>query len=374
MDKKGEKMKFTCEKGALQREIAFAQEIISTRNTISILSNVFLSAEGGSLSIKATDIKVYFQTFIPVDVQKEGSVTVYCDKFLTVLSTIPDGDIEIELDDTKVIIKPLFKKIKFQLRSISSDKFPEFPFIEDKSYVSIPARTIKEMIVQTIFAVSDDETRYFMNGVFFEKAGSSIAMVATDGRRLSFVKKAVEGEVPDFKGIIVPPKILAIINKHAGDENPVSIATSEKNIFVKFGNYSMSSVLIEGQFPNYQRVIPESQKYTLKVNRLELLEALKRISTLVEAKSRRTFLAPSAAELAISSEEGEIGTAKEEIPCEFDGPAATLCLNYKYLEDPLKVMGGEMVSITFTEAARAITVNAEPVKDYFHIVMPMQND
>jgi DNA polymerase-3 subunit beta len=365
-------MKFTCEKSALQKEIAFSQEIISTKNSISVLSNVLLNAEGSGLSIKATDIKVFFETVLPVDVQKEGSVTVYCDKFLTILSTIPDGEIEIELVDGKVVIKPLFKKIKFQLRSISSDKFPEFPFIEEKGYFSLPARTVKEMIGNTIFAVSDDETRYFMNGVFMEKTGDDIIMVATDGRRLSFSKKATEEAIPDFKGIIIPPKLLNVILRHSGDENPVSFAISEKNLFVRFGNYSISSVLIEGQFPNYRRVIPESQKSSFKVNRLELIEALKRIAVLVEQKSRRTFLALSGQELTISSEEGEIGNAKEDIACEYKGPEITMALNYKYLEEPLKVMDSDVVTISFTEATKAITVNAEPVKDYFHIVMPMQ--
>lgn len=365
-------MKFTCEKSALQKEIAFSQEIISTKNSISVLSNVLLKAEGASLSIKATDIKVFFETALPVDVQKEGSVTVYCDKFLTILSTIPDGEIEIELVDGKVVIKPLFKKIKFQLRSISSDKFPEFPFTDEKGYFSLPARTVKEMIGNTIFAVSDDETRYFMNGVFMEKAGKELVMVATDGRRLSFSKKIPEGNIPDFKGIIIPPKLLTVILRHSGDENPVSFAISEKNLFVRFGNYAISSVLIEGQFPNYRRVIPESQKSQFLVNRLELIEALKRIAVLVEQKSRRTFLSLSKNELSVSSEEGEIGAAKEEIACEYDGAEVTMALNYKYLEEPLKVMDSEVVSLAFTEATKAITVNAEPAKDYFHIVMPMQ--
>jgi DNA polymerase-3 subunit beta len=367
-------MKFTCEKSALQREIAFAQEIISSKSSISVLSNVLFIAKEGSLFIKATDIKVNFETVLPVDVASEGTVTVYCDKFLTILSAIPEGDIEIEQDDNKVIIRPVFKKIKFQLRSIASEKFPELPSIDDSLYFSIPARILKEMIANTIFAVSDDETRYFMNGVHVEKSGTSIIMVATDGRRLAYIKKEVGGDIPDFKGIIVPPKILSIINKHAGDQNPISLAISEKNIFLKFANYSISSVLIEGQFPNYQRVIPEEQKNRLIVKRTELIDSLKRISILVEQKSRRSFLNLKNGEIVVSTEEGEIGAATEEVDCAYEGPEVTMALNYRYLEDPLKVMDTEDVEISFSEPTKAMTLNAVPKKDYFHIVMPMQID
>ncbi len=365
-------MKFTCEKSALQREIAFAQEIISSKSSISVLSNVLFIAKEGSLFIKATDIKVNFETVLPVDVAEEGTVTIYCDKFLTILSSIPEGDIEIMQDDNKVVIRPVFKKIKFQLKSIASEKFPELPSIAENMYFSLPARMFKEMIANTIFAVSDDETRYFMNGVHMEKTGNDLIMVATDGRRLAYIKKNLEVDVPDFKGIIIPPKILGVINKHAGDENPISMAISEKNIFFRFANYSISSVLIEGQFPNYQRVIPEEQKNSMTIKRSELIDSLKRISILVEQKSRRSFLTLKSGEIIVSTEEGEIGAAREEIDCNYEGPEVTMALNYRYLEDPLKVMDSELVEISFTEPTKAMTLNAVPKRDYFHIVMPMQ--
>ncbi|GAB1482304.1 DNA polymerase III subunit beta [Treponema sp.] len=367
-------MKFTCERSVLLKEIAIAQEIISSKNAISILSNVLLETHNGSLIIKATDIKVNFETHIPVSVLEEGSTTVFCDKLLSILGSLPDGELEFEQTDIKITIKPSFKKIKFQLKSITSDKFPEFPSSEEASYFDISVRAFKEMIIQTVFAVSDDETRYFMNGVFFEKNGETLIMVATDGRRLAYVGKNPETVIPDFKGIIVPPKILNIILKRSGDEGLLSIGVSDKSMFVRFGSYHLSSVLIEGQFPNYQRVIPEQQAFSFLVNRIELLDALKRVSLLVEQKSRRVYLGVSSGMISISSEESEIGTAKEDIPCRFDGQDVTIALNYRYLEEPLKVMNDEMVAIHFTEANRAITVYPEPQKDFFHIVMPMQLD
>jgi DNA polymerase-3 subunit beta len=365
-------MKFSFDRDSLLKEISIAQEIIATKNAISILSNVLLEAQNGTLTVKATDIKVNFETHIPVDIQEAGSTTVFCDKFMSIISSLPPGEIEFEQNDIKINIKSIAKKAKFQLKSIASDKFPEFTSPTNLSFFEVPVKEFKEMINQTVFSVSDDETRYFMNGVFLEKKDDQLQLVATDGRRLAFISKSFGIMIPDFKGVIIPPKILTIINRRASDEGPLSIAVGEKNIFFRFGNYEFSSVLIEGQFPNYNRVIPASQSFSFQVETKDLLEALKRVALLVEQKSRRIFLTVSSGTLTISSQETEIGTAKEEIPCMYDGSELTIALNYLYLEEPIKVIGSDRVKVEFTEAMKAVTLKAEPAKDFFHIVMPMQ--
>jgi DNA polymerase III subunit beta len=365
-------MKFSFDRDALLKEISIAQEIIATKNAISILSNVLLQAENGTLTIRATDIKVNFETKIPVEIQEAGSTTIFCDKFMSIISSLPQGEIEFEQNDIKIHIRPATKKAKFQLKSITSDKFPEFTSPNNLSFFDIPVKEFKEMINQTVFSVSDDETRYFMNGVFMEKKDDKLQLVATDGRRLSYISKSFGISLPNFKGIIIPPKILNIISRRATDEGPLSVAVGEKNIFFRFANYEFSSVLIEGQFPNYNRVIPESQAYSFEVDSKELMEALKRVALLVEQKSRRIFLAVAPGTLTISSQETEIGTAKEEIPCRYDGEEITFALNYLYIEEPIKVLGSERIKVEFTEAMKAITLKAQPEKDFFHIVMPMQ--
>ncbi len=365
-------MKFSFDRDALLKEISIAQEIIATKNAISILSNVLLEAQNGTLTIKATDIKVNFETKIPVDIQEGGSTTVFCDKFMSIISSLPPGEIEFDQNDIKINIRSIAKKAKFQLKSITSDKYPEFTSPNNLQFFEVPVKEFKEMIGQTVFSVSDDETRYFMNGVFMEKKDEQLQLIATDGRRLAYIAKSFGVSIPDFKGIIIPPKILTIINRRASDEGPLSIAVGEKNIFFRFANYEFSSVLIEGQFPNYNRVIPASQSYSFEVETKELQEALKRVALLVEQKSRRVFLTVAPGTLTISSQETEIGTAKEEIPCRYDGAELTIALNYLYIEEPLKVIGSERVKVEFTESMKAITLKAEPAKDFFHIVMPMQ--
>ena len=366
-------MKFTCERSILLKEIAIANEIIASRNAISILSNIYFEVNDGSLTIKATDMKVNFETKVPVDVQEPGSVTVYGDKFFGILSSIPEGLLEFEYTDNKINIKTSAKKAMFQLKSMASEKYPEFS-ASAANFFEIPIKEFKEMIQETIFAVSDDETRYFMNGVLFEKTEEKFVMVATDGRRLAFISKPAASGIEDFSGIIIPPKILNIVLKRAGDEGMAAVSVTDKTIFIQFGSYKLSSVLIEGQFPNYRRVIPENQIHQFTVKRLEMLDALKRVSILVEQKSHRIYLGLSPGSISVFCEENDIGTAREEIPCRYDGEDLTIALNYRYLEEPFKVIGGDEITILFTEPNKTITIMPVPEKDFFHIVMPMQQD
>jgi len=364
-------MKFICERNILLKEISMAQEIISSKNVISILSNIYLEAENDSLTIKATDLKVNFETKVPVTVVEPGTAMVFGEKFLGIIGSIPEGELEFEQKDNKIKIKTSVKKANFQLKSMASDKFPEFP-VSSTGYFEIPVKSFKEMISQTIFAVSDDETRFFMNGVYFEKTNNNITMVATDGRRLAFIEKEAH-DVKDFSGVIVHPKILNVIMKRAGDEGLIALSVTDKMIFVRFGSYGFSSVLIEGQFPNYRKVIPEEQSYSFSVVRTEMLDALKRVSLLVEQKSHRIYLGLKPGVMEIYSEEGEIGDAKEEIPCKYDGEEVALAMNYRYIEEPFKVMNNDEICIRFSGASKAITIVPVPQTDFFHIVMPMQS-
>jgi len=365
-------MRFTFERNILLKEIAMANEIIVSKNAISILSNIYFEAKDESLTIKATDMKVNFETKVPVTVLEEGSITVYGDKFFGILNSVPDGEIEFEQVENKINIKTSAKRARFQLKSIASDKFPEFS-ASGQEFFEIPIKELKDMIEETIFAISDDETRYFMNGVYFEKAEGKFVMVATDGRRLAFINKNVSG-ISDFPGIIIPPKILNIVLKRAGDEGMAGISITDKIIFIQFGSYRLSSVLIDGQFPNYRRVIPENQTKSFTVKRHEMLDALKRVSLLVEQKSHRLYLALSPGVVSIYCEENDIGNAREEIPCVYDGEEVTIALNYRYLEEPFKVMNAEEISVLFSDPNKTITIVPVPEKDYFHIVMPMQQE
>lgn len=373
-------MKFTFDKSAMIKEISIAQEIISTKNSTSILSNVLLIAQNNTLTIKVTDMKVNFETKIPVQIEEEGSTIIYCDKFMGILNSLPDGEIEFkqtsngEENSISVVIKPISKNIEFVMQSMTKEKYPEIFSAEDTSYFEVSSKEIKSMISQTAFAVSEDETRYYLNGVLFEKKDNKLNMVATDGRRLSFASKEILDGVNDFSSVIVHPKVLNIILKHAPEEGNIFIAIYEKMIFFKFGNYKFGSVLIDGKFPEYSRVIPESQKNLFIVQKNELVDALRRVVLMVDKKAGRLFFTISDGVLKVSSSQSNLGSAEEEIPCEYAGEKYVIAMNNRYLEEPLKSVESEKVAFEFTDPSKlkAITMRPEPASDYFHIIMPMQ--
>lgn len=374
-------MRFTFDKDTMIKEISIAQEIISTKNMGSILSNILIIAQENKLTIKATDIKVNFETQVPVQITEEGTTTVYCDKFMGILNSLPSGEIEFnqekkenEEQSINVIIKPVDKKIKFQMKSMSQEKFPEFYSAENVPYFEVSSKDIKEMIAQTSFAVSEDETRYFMNGVFFEKKGDNLNMVATDGRRLSFVSKSILAGISEFPSAIVHPKILNIILKHAQEEGNIFVAVVDKMIFFKFGNYKFGAALLEGQFPNYERVIPEHQAFNFQVYKADLVDALKRVALMVDKKAGRIFFNISDGVLKITSSQSDMGSADEEIPCQYQGDSYTIALNFRYIEEPLRGINSEKIAFEFTEEMKAVTMRPEPAEDYFHIIMPMQKE
>jgi DNA polymerase-3 subunit beta len=357
----------------LLKEIGIAQDILpsGSSNAITILSNVYLEAREGMLMIKATDTNVYYETKVPVSVVEEGVTTVFGGKLFVFLSSFPDGEIEFTHVDQMFVIRPTSKKLKFSLRTMSEDQYPAFHSFEKLEFFTIPVRDFKDMIDQTSFAVSDDPTRFHMNGVFFEKIDDKIIMVATDGRRLALIEKS-SGNVPDFPSAIIPTKILTMITKYAGDEGQISISITERNFFVKFGSYKFYSNLFEGQFPNYRKVIPEAQKYSLTVKRADLLQAMKRVHPLVEKQSERLYFKIAGDELSIFVKDSDIGSGEEEIEANFEGEETQFALKYGNLEEPLRVLTTDMAKIQFTDLNHAFTVKPEPEENYCHVMMPMQ--
>ena len=368
-------MKFTCERALIMKEIGNAYEIISLRNTVSILANVYFRVALGKLIIRATDLKVFYESSINIDSVVDGAVTVFCDKLHNILRALPDGEIEFTTSENNTLtIRPLFKNISFNLKGISTEKYPAFDKPNAESFFSFPRKDFLDLISKTLFAVSTDETRYFMNGVLLEKKQDLLKMVATDGRRLALAHKRADNTVSDFEGIIVPPKILNVVKRQVSKEGEFLLAISEKNIFIQYANTYLSSNLIDAQFPNYDRVIPKNQEKSLNVIKKDLEEGLKRVSLLVEQKSRRIYLEISSNKIIVRSSEGDIGTAQEELSCDYDGINMTLAINYSYLLDPLYEMESEKVTIEFTDPGKAISLKPIPEKNYFHIIMPMQSD
>lgn len=369
-------MKFTCRKNILIKEIITAHDITPAKSNIPVLSNVLLELSNNELTIKATDTNTTFETKILVKSERNGKTTILCDKFLNILRSLPEGDIFFELlENNEINITSEKKDIEFNLKSFETEKFPEIRDVDHGKYFEIPQKNFIEMIEQTIFSVSTDDNRLFMMGIYMEKEEDNVIMVSTDGRRLSYIKKEFpELNIPSFSGIIIPPKFLNLVRKLSVGEGNFKIAIEKKFIYIKFNNQILTSVLFEGQFPSYDKVIPKNQENSFKINKDEFLSALRRVSIMTEEKSRRIYMVINENKIDLKSESTEIGMAHENISCTYTGEEKIIAINYSYLMDPLKVMESENTLIEFTDINKAVTLKDEVNKDYFHIIMPMQLD
>ena len=368
-------MKFTCEKEPLLKEMLIAHDTISTKSTISILSNVLLTTEKNQLKIMATDLKVSFSSKIPVQTKAPGTIVVFCDRLMEILRSLPDGEVDFSLDENQVLsVIPRTTKANFKLKCIPSDKFPVQQEIDDTLFHEFSQKDFIEMIVKTIYAISDDETRFFLNGVFFEKDDAAFNMVASDGRRLALISKDSGPYKGTFAGVIIPPKILNIVRKNSSGEGNLALAVTDKSIFIKIESRLFSSSLIEGKFPNYQKIIPEKNEFKVKVKRRTLEDSLKRVSILIENKTRSVIFQFSGKTMTISSEESEIGKAQEEIACEYTGQEAVLTFNYYYILEPLRVIDDDTVEIEFNDAKHAVILKPVDNDRYFNIIMPLQSE
>lgn len=368
-------IKFVCHKDVLMKELSATQKIISIKHNITILSNVVLEAKEESLMLHASDARLRFETEIPAKVMVAGKIAVFGDKLFNIVKTLPSTEIEFTAHEDKLSIVPLNKTgLNIQLRWQSSESFPLMDEPEGSTYFRLLQKDFINTITQTIGSVSKDETRIFMNGVFLRKAEGKLVMVATDGRRLSLMEIPTESVMPDFDGVIIHPKFLTMIKELACGEGELSLSLSEKTIYGQFDNTKISATLIDGQFPKYERVIPEEQTYDLLFNRTEFLDSLRRTAVFSDDKSHRIFLHFSQGKVEMVAEDNQVGAIHEEIECDYQGEAFQMALNHNYLREPLSVMNGERFRFQFTDAGRAITLHPENDTTSLHVVMPMQLD
>ncbi len=365
-------MKFTCQRDTILKEIEHANNFTSQRNALSISSNVLLENYQNTLTIKSTDQKLGFTTSFPVITEVPGSTTVTCDKFQSILKSLPSSDIDFSEDDGMINISVRGdKNIKFNLKTLPADKFPKLLTCEDQ-YFSLSQRDFFDMISKTTFSVGTDETKFFLTGVFMEKnAEGQLVMVSTDGKRLSVSRKVFEQEIPDFKPCIIPIKFLNQLVSIGTGEGLLSLAVSSSSIFAQLNGHTIYSTLISGNYPAYKKVIPTSFSYECTVSVSALLDGLSQVALCVDSTSKKIFIDLDKNGMLLSSENVEIGDAKVMINCDYDGPETVIPFNYSFLQTPLKLTDSENIKICFNSASTAIVVQPEPEKDYLFVIMPM---
>lgn len=367
-------MKLEIDKRDLLGLIGKTQNIVEKRNTMPILINVLLEADQSSLKVFATDLEVSLTDQIKVKVHETGKVAVSAKSLFEIAKELSEGPITlIKKENNWLEIKQ--GKYTSKIVGISSDEYPIFPTYNSQGFISIDAQVLKEMIDKTIYSVSNDETRYHLNGVFFElSAQGGIKMVATDGHRMSLVNKPLsEIQVATTQGVIIPRKGLHEIKKILeGLEGNVEIAIEGSQFVLKHLSTILMIRLIEGKYPNYQQFIPQKLPQKVMISREAFLTSLKRVSLLANAKSKAVLLNLSNGKMEISSNNPELGDAKEEIEVEYSGNDIKIGFNAKYVTDILTSMNQDKIDFELNDHLSPGLIRPHSDSTYTCVVMPMR--
>jgi DNA polymerase-3 subunit beta len=262
------------------------------------------------------------------------------------------------------------KGSQFKIMGLPKDDYPNIIEYSLENAVSLPQKALRESLNLTSFAISNDETRYVLNGCLFDLQGNKLKIVATDGRRLAYIKKEVDKGGDANFSVIIPAKTINELGRLLGEEGIVKIVLVKNQIVFDFGKTYIVSRLIEGHFPNYEQVIPKEEKAAVKVNREEFLQATKRASLLTSQESQSIKIEFSKNKLAISARSPNIGEAREEIPAEIKGEEVIIGFNPAYLMDVLRNLSTETVSVFLSGSDKPGLIRG--ADDYLYVIMPMQ--
>ena len=366
-------MKIICSKEPLLKALSIAENVISNKNTLSVQSNVLLTAENGILNIKATETTLKFVADVPVEVIEPGSVAVFCSNLFVLIRKFNDTEIEISSDENNIVIVKQKNKrnSEYKHRGINAKDFPIVEIPEGMNFFSVPMSIISEMIRKTIFSVATDTSSKPISGVLFEKKDNTIKMVATDVRRFSFIKKDVELNGVEDCCVIVPTKVLNEVLKLSDEDGDIQIALSSQNLCMKTGPYLFISNLLEGSFPAYEKIIPTEFVGSVVLDRKLFLEMIDRVSVMGDKSVNKVVLSFTPNRLALFTENQTIGSGQEEMDIEYNGPEMDIGIRIKHLMDVLNVTTTPNVVMYFKDPGKPITVKQENDLDFIYIMAPI---
>ncbi len=371
-------MKVTVERAALLKSLGHVHRVVERRNTIPILSNVLLRTEGGALQLRATDLDLEVSETLAADVAQEGATTVPAYVIYDIIRKLPDGAqivLESAQEGAQVVIRA--GRSRFTLQALPESDFPDLAADELPHAFTIKAAELKKLIDKTQFAISTEETRYYLNGIYFHAFDADgtrkLRAVATDGHRLARVETDAPAGAQDIPGVIVPRKAVTEIQKLVdGIEGDVQVELSPSKIRVTAGTVVLTSKLIDGTFPDYQRVIPQNNDKRLVVDRADFATAVDRVSTISSERGRAVKLSLTEGRLTLSVTNPDSGSATEEIEVEYDSDALDIGFNARYLLDIASQLGGDTALLLLADPGSPTLVQDREGADALYVLMPMR--
>jgi DNA polymerase-3 subunit beta len=363
-------MKFIISREKLVLLISKVQNVIPSKAIVPILSNILLEAKNGILTLYATDLTVSVKVSVEVNIIKEGAITLPAKRFFQLIRELTAPEIQLETSEAG-IARITAGSSHFRLHGIDKEQYPAFPSGEEGNSFSIRGGDLKDMLMRTSFAAAKDDTRQVLNGVFMEIKGNQMVLVGTDGKRLAKVHKDL-----DLNGVldcsnIIPLKAVDELIRVIVDEDQLQISIMDEKISVEMGNFCLITKLISGQFPDYERVIPDhSQLKEIKLHREELMTLLKQISLFTSDVSHSVKLTFSKGELKLQATSSDIGEGKVNMPVDHRGEDKEIAFNPHYFLDVLRHCKDETVNFCMTDSFNPGSIT--DTTDAHYVIMPMR--
>lgn len=362
-------MKFSVTKEKLLEGLQQVQNVVSTRTTLPILSNVLLQADGDEIHLTTTDLDVGVRGSCEAQVDKAGATTLPARRLFNIVRELPSSEIQFDVDGKNTASIRSGQSF-FKILGLPEEEFPPLPKFEDAKVVTIRQKDLRDGLRKTSYAISTDETRYVLNGVLFSFKDNKLTLVATDGRRLAMVEIELEFPRSHEMDIIVPTKAVTELQRLLGDDGDVKVSMGSGQIAFDLSKTLLVSKLIEGNYPNYRQVIPAETKERVKLERETFLNSLRRVSLLASDKSNSIKLSFSKNNIEITANTPEVGEARESLPVVYKGRDFSIAFNPEFLMAPLRNLAEDEIFFDLIDEMSPGVLKIQT--PFLYVLMPMR--
>jgi DNA polymerase-3 subunit beta len=371
-------MKVTVERAELLKSLGHVHRVVERRNTIPILANVLVRAEKSALNLKATDLDLEVIESIAAEVAPGGSTTVPAHMFYEIVRKLPEGSqVVLEASGDRAVLAIRAGRSRFTLQTLPESDFPDLAAADMTHKFALNAADLKKLIDKTQFAISTEETRYYLNGIYLHAAGTgkaaTLRAVATDGHRLAQADLPLPAGADGMPGVIVPRKAVSEMQRLIEDsEADVAVELSPSKIRFSIGDVVLTSKLIDGTFPDYARVIPTGNDKELVVDKQDFEAAVDRVSTVSSERGRAVKLSLTGGRLVLSVTNPDSGSATEELEVEYDADPIDIGFNSRYLLDIAAQIDGEVAVLKLADPGSPTLIQDKDAKGTLYVLMPMR--
>ncbi|MGO1625557.1 MAG: DNA polymerase III subunit beta [Halomonadaceae bacterium] len=366
-------MKFSISREALLRPLTLVAGVVERRQTLPVLSNVLIEVDGDQVALTGTDLEVeLIGRTVASAVEQQGAATVPARKLMDICKSLPEqSDIQLSVEEGRAVLRS--GRSRFTLSTLPVAEFPNIEETDGNQELSIPRGTLKHLIETTAFAMAQQDVRYYLNGMLLEMQSHLLRAVATDGHRLAMCSRELEVNVAEPQKLIVPRKGILELSRLLDDsDEPVSLTLGATHVRAHTGDFTFTSKLIDGKFPDYERVVPRGGDKVMLAERAELRQVLSRTAILSNEKYRgvRLYLEPGNLKVMANNPEQE--EAEESVAVEYDGPAMEMGFNVGYLIDVMGVLNEDRVQMTLADPNSSALLEEPGGGDALYVVMPMR--